>query len=67
VNSEPEVPARPAGSERAPGDADDAPYCYQDSGIRERHGRVPLWLWAVVAGLTIWGVYYTIAYWSPRP
>jgi hypothetical protein len=48
-------------------DPADLPYRYSDSGIQERHGHVPLWLWAVVVGLTVWAVYYTITYWSPTP
>lgn len=38
-------------------------YTYKDSGIRERHGRVPIWLQLVTYGLLIWGIYYTIRYW----
>jgi len=38
-------------------------YLYKDSGIRERHGAVPLWLHLVAYGLLIWGFYYTIKYW----
>ncbi|MBI3582172.1 MAG: hypothetical protein HY098_08910 [Nitrospinae bacterium] len=40
---------------------------YKDSGIREKHGYVPLWLWGVVIALVIWAVYYTVKYWSPPP
>lgn len=43
----------------------DETYYYENSGIEERHGRVPLWLWAVAAGLLAWGIYYLAAYWSP--
>lgn len=39
--------------------------CYADSGIEERRGHVPLWLWGVAAALAIWGSYYLIANWSP--
>jgi len=39
-------------------------YLYKDSGIRERHGAVPLWLQLVSYGLILWGIYYTIRYWS---
>ena len=43
-------------------------YEYRDSRIRERHGHVPKWLWAVTAGLLIWGIYYLAIYWnSPLP
>lgn len=38
-------------------------YCYAQSGIRERHGSVPLWLKFVVAGLLVWSVYYLIQFW----
>ncbi len=38
-------------------------YEYKDAGIKERHGKVPLWLWVVAAVLLIWGIYYTIKYW----
>jgi hypothetical protein len=39
-------------------------YLYQNSGIQERHGTVPLWLKLVSIGLLAWAVYYTIQYWS---
>lgn len=39
-------------------------YFYRDSGIQERHGNVPLWLKLVSIGLIIWGIYYTVRYWS---
>jgi len=42
----------------------DETYMYKDSGIRERHGAVPLWLQLVSYGLILWGIYYTIRYWS---
>jgi hypothetical protein len=45
--------------------ANDELYVYKDSGIEERHGRVPPWLWVVTAALVLWGVYYLVAYWSP--
>ncbi|HXU93182.1 MAG TPA: hypothetical protein VFP33_05945 [Gallionella sp.] len=40
-------------------------YSYGESGIEERHGRVPPWLWAVAVALLAWGIYYLMAYWSP--
>lgn len=40
-------------------------YSYPSSGIREREGRIPLWLILVSVGLMVWGIYYMIAYWSP--
>lgn len=43
----------------------DQVYYYENSGIEERHGRVPLWLWAVAVALVVWGIYYLVAYWSP--
>ncbi len=39
-------------------------YHYQDSGIQERHGAIPLWLKLVSIGLLVWSIYYTIRYWS---
>lgn len=39
-------------------------YEYKDSHIRERLGRVPLWLWLVTAGLVIWSVYYLDVFWK---
>lgn len=39
-------------------------YLYQQAGIRERHGAIPLWLKLVVIGLFAWSVYYLIQYWS---
>ncbi len=44
--------------------AEDEPYLYQDSGIAERHGAIPLWLKLVSIGLIVWSIYYTIRYWS---
>jgi hypothetical protein len=45
---------------------DDEPgtYVYEPAGIRERSGYVPAWLKLVALGLIIWGMYYTIRYWS---
>lgn len=48
-----------------PRDERETVYSYGDSGIRERHGRVPPWLWAVTVALLAWGIYYLVAYWSP--
>jgi hypothetical protein len=45
--------------------ANDELFYYKDSGIEERHGRVPPWLWAVAVALMVWGIYYLVAYWSP--
>lgn len=42
-------------------------FIYKDSGIQERHGHVPAWLWLVVVALIAWGIYYTVAYWTPPP
>jgi len=42
-------------------------YLYGAAGLRERHGYIPLWLWAVVLALSIWGVYYLITYWEEPP
>jgi hypothetical protein len=64
VNSEPRGGPAQAGG---PEDPQDLAYRYRDSGIQERRGRVPLWLWALVVGVTIWGIYYVICYWSPPP
>lgn len=50
---------------REQGDERESVYYYGDSGIEERHGHVPLWLWAVAAALVVWGIYYLAAYWSP--
>ena len=40
-------------------------YAYQDSGIKERHGTIPIWLILVAILLVFWGVYYTVQNWSP--
>ncbi len=40
-------------------------FYYQDSGILERHGKIPLWLLGVVVVLLIWGIYYLVTYWKP--
>jgi hypothetical protein len=39
-------------------------YVYASAGISERQGNVPLWLWAVVVSLLIWGVYYLVTFWN---
>ncbi len=39
-------------------------YSYEFSGIRERAGKVNGWLIALYVALTIWGVWYLIAYWT---
>ena len=49
------------------GKGSDQEFIYKDSGIRERHGYVPAWLWVVVVALIIWAVYYTVKYWTPQP
>ena len=45
-------------------DESDEAYLYRHAGIREREGRIPLWLMLVCIGLIVWSVYYTIQYWS---
>ncbi len=42
-------------------------FIYKDSGIQERAGPVPAWLWAVFVILIIWGIYYLVAFWTPPP
>lgn len=42
-------------------------YEYKAAGIQETHGHVPLWLWAVVVVMTIWGIAYLFVYWTPSP
>lgn len=37
---------------------------YEFSGIRERAGKVNGWLIALCVALTIWGVWYLVAYWT---
>jgi hypothetical protein len=39
-------------------------YLYNSSGIRERHGTVPLWLQLVVIALIVWGIYYLVRFWN---
>jgi hypothetical protein len=39
-------------------------YVHEPAGIRERSGSVPTWLKLVALGLILWGVYYTIRFWS---
>ncbi len=39
-------------------------YLYESAGIRERSGHIPAWLKLVAMGLILWGIYYTIRYWS---
>jgi len=45
--------------------APDEVYTYAAAGIGERQGNVPLWLWAVVISLSVWGIYYLCTYWNP--
>ncbi len=42
-------------------------YAFQESGIRERQGTIPLWLILVTIVVIFWGLYYTIQNWSPPP
>jgi hypothetical protein len=42
----------------------DEAYLYSSSGIRERHGIVPVWLQFVVIALIVWGIYYLIQFWN---
>ena len=44
--------------------AEHVAYSYQTAGIAENEGYVPLWLWLVVVGLLIWGIYYLVTYWN---
>lgn len=39
-------------------------YIHEPAGIRERSGSIPVWLKLVTVGLLLWGIYYTIRYWS---
>lgn len=41
-------------------------YEYVTAGIREKPGRIPVWLLTVIFGLFIWGGYYLMAYWNPQ-
>lgn len=59
-----EIGTKRAADEEAP---EEIVHVYPDSGIGERHGTVPWWLWAVVLALHVWGIYYLIAYWNPPP
>jgi hypothetical protein len=43
---------------------DQQEYLYKSAGIRERHGRIPLWLLLVAAALLIWSLYYMIQFWN---
>ena len=67
MNSNPERKGGPAEGGSGGEDPQDPPYRYQDSGIQEKRGHVPLWLWAVVVVLVAWSVYYLSVYWSPPP
>ncbi len=42
-------------------------FLYKDSGIQERTGQVPPWLWAVFVILMIWSIYYLVTFWTPPP
>lgn len=39
-------------------------YTYENAGIAERKGHVPIWLWIVAVSLLIWGIYYLVTYWN---
>jgi len=39
-------------------------YLYEPAGILERSGSVPTWLKVMALGLILWGVYYTVRFWS---
>jgi hypothetical protein len=39
-------------------------YYYETAGIREHRGSIPTWLVLVAIGLIVWGIYYTIRFWS---
>lgn len=52
-------------SKTGQGEERESVYSYGESGIEERRGHVPLWLWGVAVVLVLWGVYYLIANWSP--
>ena len=67
MNDQPESGRDPEASDRPPDGkhAKDAIYIYRDSGIRERHGKIPMWLKIVTLVLVLWSIYYTVVYWSP--
>ena len=44
----------------------ESPIRYEPSGIEERHGKIPTWLWVVYAVLLVWMVWYAVVYWSDR-
>lgn len=56
-------------SQPSPGDehSPQSLFYYKDSGIQERAGRVPPWLWAVFVALVIWSIYYLVSFWTPPP
>jgi hypothetical protein len=55
----------PSAPERQESSDNGQPYLYRHAGIKERDGRIPLWLTLVVVGLLLWSIYYTVQYWSP--
>lgn len=40
-------------------------FAYGETGIQEKRGGIPLWLILVTVSLIAWGIWYTIAFWSP--
>jgi hypothetical protein len=43
-------------------------HVYRYSGTRELEGVVNWWLYTVIVGLIVWGVFYTLYYWGgPGP
>ncbi len=64
MNSEVESKSQAGASGDQHGSKANPVFYYKDSGILERHGKVPFWLTLVLIAL-IWSIYYLIAYWTP--
>jgi hypothetical protein len=54
-------------TETAPGERESSDVNqYEYSGIQERHGFIPKWLWAVYGAMGLWMVYYLVVYWTDK-
>lgn len=65
MTNDPTAADQTVSGKQQPAEASEAgSYLYEPAGIRERSGYIPLWLKLISLGLIVWGIYYTIRYWS---
>ena len=65
VNIPPSVEKNAITQKASKADSAEEEYHFVSAGIRERPGRIPLWLVLVGIGLLVWGIYYLAKYWNP--